>query len=64
MQGYCEPFPKKGYTFDPESKTCKKFFESGCGMTKNAFLKKEECEAKCGNLHHIVIETLLKGDSI
>jgi len=47
MQGYCETFPKKGYTFDPESKTCKKFFESGCGMTKNAFLKKEECEAKC-----------------
>ena len=37
-----------GYTFDSLTKTCKKFRDGGCGMTRNGFFKKEECETKCG----------------
>ena len=37
----------KGYTFDVDSKTCKKFDSGGCGMTMNGYRTKEECEATC-----------------
>ena len=44
-KGYC----KKGvwgFTFDPDSKSCKKF-NGRCRMTNNGFRTKEDCEAKC-----------------
>jgi len=44
--GGCKPL-SYGFTFDIVSKTCKKVAISGCGRTKNAFHKLEECEKKC-----------------
>ena len=36
-----------GYTFDTDSKKCKKFLGGGCGMTGNGFRSMEECQSKC-----------------
>jgi len=36
-----------GFTFDPVTKTCKSYDDSGCGETKNSYRTLEECETKC-----------------
>ena len=37
----------RGFTFDSDSNSCKKFRNGGCSRTNNGFRKKEDCEAKC-----------------
>lgn len=44
--GFCKR-AISGFTFDPVTKTCKSYDDSGCGETKNSYRTLEECETKC-----------------